>query len=109
MVGSVTATRTTFHGVCRICDWWCRIVTSEPVSPAVTPRTACTGTVNTSNIKLEEAPAHIPRIYAYESGCLGARLYRDWIKNEFLKKHQKLEKKKVEIREAAELAKEREG
>ena len=63
-------------------------------------------TVITNNIKIEEAPANFQSIYAYDSGCLGASLYRDWIKKEFLKKHQKLEKKKVEVREAAELAKE---
>ncbi len=66
-------------------------------------------TIITNNIKIEEAPANSQSIYAYDSGCLGASLYRDWIKKEFLKKHQKLEKKKVEIREAAELAKEQEG
>ena len=66
-------------------------------------------TIITNNIKIEEAPANSQSIYAYDSGCLGASLYRDWIKKEFLKKHQKLEKKKVEIREAAELAKEKEG
>ncbi|RKZ13033.1 chromosome partitioning protein ParA [bacterium] len=61
-------------------------------------------TVITSNIKIEEAPANFQSIYAYDSGCLGASLYRDWIKKEFLKKHQKLEKKKVEKREANEAA-----
>lgn len=61
-------------------------------------------TVITSNIKIEEAPANFQSIYAYDSGCLGASLYRDWIKKEFLKKHQKLEKLKVEKREAAEAA-----
>jgi len=65
-------------------------------------------TVITNNIKIEEAPSNFQSIYAYDSGCLGASLYRDWIKKEFLKKHQKLEKKKVEIREAAEIAKEKE-
>jgi chromosome partitioning protein len=65
-------------------------------------------TVITNNIKIEEAPANFQSIYAYDSGCLGASLYRDWIKKEFLKKHQKLEKKKVETREAAEIAKEKE-
>jgi chromosome partitioning protein len=66
-------------------------------------------TIITNNIKIEEAPANSQSIYAYDSGCLGASLYRDWIKKEFLKRHQKLEKKKVEIREAAELAKERDA
>ncbi|MBU2501020.1 MAG: ParA family protein [bacterium] len=59
-------------------------------------------TIITTNIKIEEAPANFQSIYAYDSGCLGASLYRDWIKKEFLKKHQKLEKKKVERREAVE-------
>ena len=61
-------------------------------------------TIITNNIKIEEAPANFQSIYAYDSGCLGASLYRDWIKKEFLKKHQKLEKKKVEAKEAAEAA-----
>jgi chromosome partitioning protein len=59
-------------------------------------------TIITNNIKIEEAPANFQSIYAYDSGCLGASLYRDWIKKEFLKKHMKLEKKKVEMREALE-------
>ena len=59
-------------------------------------------TIITTNIKIEEAPANFQSIYAYDSGCLGASLYRDWIKKEFLKKHQKLEKAKVERREAIE-------
>lgn len=59
-------------------------------------------TIITSNIKIEEAPANFQSIYAYDSGCLGASLYRDWIKKEFLKKHAKLEKRKVEMREALE-------
>jgi len=62
-------------------------------------------TVITNNIKIEEAPANSQSIYAYDSGCLGASLYRDWIKKEFLKKHQKMEKSKVERREAIEAAK----
>lgn len=66
-------------------------------------------TIITNNIKIEEAPANFQSIYAYDSGCLGASLYRDWIKKEFLKKHQKLEKKKVELREAAEAARDAEA
>jgi cellulose biosynthesis protein BcsQ len=58
-------------------------------------------TIITNNIKIEEAPANFQSIYAYDSGCLGASLYRDWIKKEFLKRHQKLEKRRVERREAA--------
>lgn len=61
-------------------------------------------TVITNNIKIEEAPANFQSIYAYDSGCLGASLYRDWIKKEFLKKHIKLEKKKVEKRDEIEAA-----
>jgi chromosome partitioning protein len=61
-------------------------------------------TVITNNIKIEEAPANFQSIYAYDSGCLGASLYRDWIKKEFLKKHIKLEKKKVEKRDEMEAA-----
>jgi chromosome partitioning protein len=63
-------------------------------------------TIITSNIKIEEAPAAFQSIYAYDSGCLGASLYRDWIKKEFLKKHQRLEKVKVERREAIEAGRE---
>ena len=66
-------------------------------------------TVITNNIKIEEAPSNSQSIYAYDSGCLGASLYRDWIKKEFLKKHAKLEKLKVEKREALEISKEMEG
>ena len=54
-------------------------------------------TVITSNIKIEEAPANFQSIYAYDSGCLGASLYRDWIKKEFLKRHAKMEKQRVEM------------
>ncbi|HPF35008.1 MAG TPA: ParA family protein [Candidatus Krumholzibacteria bacterium] len=53
-------------------------------------------TMITSNIKIEEAPSNFNSIFAYDSGCLGASLYRDWIKNEFLKRHKLLEKKKGE-------------
>jgi len=61
-------------------------------------------TVITSNIKIEEAPANFRSIYAYDSGCLGASLYRDWIKKEVLKKHPRLEKMRVEKRDAAAAA-----
>ncbi|MFO7652468.1 MAG: ParA family protein [Candidatus Krumholzibacteriia bacterium] len=60
-------------------------------------------TIISNNIKIEEAPANFQSIYAYDSGCLGASLYRDWIKKEFCKRHQKLEKQRVERREAAML------
>jgi len=63
-------------------------------------------TIITNNIKIEEAPANFQSIFAYDSGCLGASLYRDWIKKEFIKKHAKMEKTRMEEREqaAAELA-----
>jgi len=61
-------------------------------------------TVVTNNIKIEEAPANFQSIYAYDSGCLGASLYRDWIKTEFIKRHTKLEKVRVERIEAASVA-----
>ena len=50
----------------------------------------------TNNIKIEEAPANFQSIFSYDSGCLGASLYRDWIKKDFLKRHTKLEKLRVE-------------
>ena len=58
-------------------------------------------TIITNNIKIEEAPANFQSIFAYDSGCLGASLYRDWIKKEFLRRHAKLEKQLLEKREAA--------
>jgi chromosome partitioning protein len=58
-------------------------------------------TIITNNIKIEEAPAHFQSIFAYDSGCLGAALYRDWIKKDFLKRHAKLEKQRMDQREAA--------
>jgi len=58
-------------------------------------------TIITNNIKIEEAPANFQSIFAYDSGCLGASLYRDWIKKEFIRRHQKFEKKRIEDREAA--------
>ena len=50
----------------------------------------------TTNIKIEEAPANFCSIFSYDSGCLGASLYRDWIKGEFLRRHRLLEKKRGE-------------
>lgn len=55
----------------------------------------------TTNIKIEEAPAAFRSIFSYDSGCLGASLYRDWIKGELLKRHKLLEKKRVERIESA--------
>lgn len=61
-------------------------------------------TMITSNIKIEEAPSNFNSIFAYDSGCLGASLYRDWIKGEFLRRHKLLEKKKGERMEALNAA-----
>ncbi len=55
----------------------------------------------TTNIKIEEAPAVFRSIFSYDSGCLGASLYRDWIKGELIKRHKLLEKKRVERIESA--------
>lgn len=61
-------------------------------------------TMITTNIKIEEAPSNFNSIFAYDSGCLGASLYRDWIKGEFLRRHKLLEKKKGERMEALNAA-----
>ncbi len=61
-------------------------------------------TMITNNIKIEEAPSNFNSIFAYDSGCLGASLYRDWIKGEFIKRHKLLEKKKGERLEALNAA-----
>jgi chromosome partitioning protein len=61
-------------------------------------------TIITANIKIEEAPASFRSIFSYDSGCLGASLYRDWIKNEMLKRHKLLEKKRVERMESVAIA-----
>ncbi len=53
-------------------------------------------TIITNNIKIEEAPAKSRSIFSYDSGCLGASLYRDFIKGEFQRKHKALEKKRGE-------------
>ncbi|MDO9172447.1 MAG: ParA family protein [bacterium] len=41
-------------------------------------------TMITNNIKIEEAPSAFNSIFSYDSGCLGASLYRDWIKGELM-------------------------
>lgn len=51
-------------------------------------------TMITNNIKIEEAPSAFNSIFSYDSGCLGASLYRDWIKGELMKRHKVLEKKR---------------
>ncbi len=57
-------------------------------------------TMITNNIKIEEAPSHFKSIFSYDSGCLGASLFRDWIKGEFQRRHKLLEKKKGDKMEA---------
>jgi len=61
-------------------------------------------TMITNNIKIEEAPSHFKSIFSYDSGCLGASLYRDWIKRELLRRHKLLEKKKGDKMEALSAA-----
>jgi chromosome partitioning protein len=61
-------------------------------------------TMITNNIKIEEAPSAFQSIFSYDSGCLGASLYRDWIKGEFGRRHKLLEKKKGERLEAMNAA-----
>lgn len=51
-------------------------------------------TMITNNIKIEEAPSAFNSIFSYDSGCLGASLYRDWIKGELMRRHKVLEKKR---------------
>ncbi|MBA4377546.1 MAG: hypothetical protein C0395_02620 [Gemmatimonas sp.] len=51
-------------------------------------------TMITNNIKIEEAPSAFNSIFSYDSGCLGASLYRDWIKGELMRRHKTLEKKR---------------
>ena len=53
-------------------------------------------TMITNNIKIEEAPSAFNSIFSYDSGCLGASLYRDWIKGELMRRHKALEKKRSE-------------
>ncbi len=57
-------------------------------------------TMITNNIKIEEAPSHFKSIFSYDSGCLGASLFRDWIKGELMRRHKALEKKKGDKLEA---------
>lgn len=54
----------------------------------------------TTNIKIEEAPAEFQSVYSYDSSCVGAALYRDFIKKELIPKLEKLEKKRMELIES---------
>jgi len=57
-------------------------------------------TAITSNTKLEEAPAEFQSIYSYDSSCVGATLYRDFLKKELLSRLKACEKKRAELIEA---------
>ena len=57
-------------------------------------------TAITSNTKVEEAPAEFESIYSYDSSCVGATLYRDFVKKELMQKLAELEKKRAEMIEA---------
>ncbi len=54
----------------------------------------------TTNTKLEEAPAEFQSIYSYDSSCVGATVYRDFLKKELLNRLGELEKKRTELIEA---------
>jgi chromosome partitioning protein len=57
-------------------------------------------TMITTNTKVEEAPAEFQSIFQYDSSCVGATLYRDFLKKEMLKKMKVLEKKRTELIES---------
>jgi chromosome partitioning protein len=54
----------------------------------------------TTNTKLEEAPGEFQSIFSYDSSCVGAAMYRDFLKKELLKKLKSLEKKRAGLIEA---------
>ena len=54
----------------------------------------------TTNTKVEEAPGEFQSIYSYDSSCVGATLYRDFLKKEMLSRLKKLEKRRAELIEA---------
>jgi len=54
----------------------------------------------TTNTKLEEAPGEFQSIFSYDSSCVGANLYRDFLKKELLKKLKAMEKRRAELIEA---------
>jgi len=57
-------------------------------------------TAITTNTKLEEAPAEFQSIFSLDSGCVGATLYRDFVKKELMARLKKLEKKRAELLDA---------
>ncbi len=54
----------------------------------------------TTNTKLEEAPGEFQSIYSYDSSCVGATLYRDFVKKEMLKRLKVLEKRRADLMES---------
>jgi chromosome partitioning protein len=54
----------------------------------------------TTNTKLEEAPGEFQSIFSYDSSCVGAAMYRDFLKKELLKKLKSLEKRRAGLIEA---------
>ena len=54
----------------------------------------------TTNTKLEEAPGEFQSIFSFDSSCVGATLYRDFLKKELLKKLKAMEKRRAELIEA---------
>jgi chromosome partitioning protein len=57
-------------------------------------------TAITTNTKLEEAPGEFQSIYSYDSSCVGATVYRDFLKKELMSRLKTLEKRRTELIEA---------
>ena len=57
-------------------------------------------TAITANTKLEEAPGEFQSIYSYDSSCVGATVYRDFLKKELMSRLKTLEKRRTELIEA---------
>jgi len=57
-------------------------------------------TAITTNTKIEEAPAEFQSIFQYDNSCVGATLYRDFLKKELLKRLKRLEKRRAELIES---------
>lgn len=57
-------------------------------------------TAITTNTKIEEAPAEFQSIFQFDNSCVGATLYRDFLKKEMLKRLATLEKRRAELIES---------
>jgi cellulose biosynthesis protein BcsQ len=57
-------------------------------------------TAITTNTKLEEAPGEFQSIYSHDSSCVGATVFRDFLKKELLSRLKALEKRRTELIEA---------